>query len=438
VSDSTRTTAWYRRVIGYLNGRPIYGIAGGDRNAAVVEETLEQRRERILAQLDDPNFTGDEQALLAEAAEVRAEIEARNARTAERAQLLGATLTRPSAPAPAGGQSGGQVVGADSPEVRAQVRTAGERFAESPEFTEFRAGGYNGKVGVELEWRAVIDNTGTSGGAFQNPSRPADIPQTNADRMPRILDLLDRRTTDSNTVEYVRETTAAGTTAAETAEAGAKPESTFTFEVVTEPVRTIAHWTNITRQTLDDNAQLRGYIDGRLRYGLEFRADQQALNGNGTAPNLRGLLNVSGINTYAPGAAEARVISIRKGITMVQQDEYNATGVALNPADWELVELSTDDQGAFRVSPNVANALAPRIWGLNVVPTTVIAAGTGLVGDYRYGATWWERTGVQVFLSDSHASNFTSNILTLLAEMRAALSVWRPSAFCRITFNGIT
>ena len=28
----------------------------------------------------------------------------------------------------------------------------------------------------------------------------------------------------------------------------------------------------------------------------------------------------------------------------------------------------------FRVNPNVANALAPRIWGLTVVPTTAIAA----------------------------------------------------------------
>jgi hypothetical protein len=39
-------------------------------------------------------------------------------------------------------------------------------------------------------------------------------------------------------------------------------------------------------------------------------------------------------------------------------------------------------------------------------------------------------------MTDSHASNFTSNILTILAEMRAALTVWRPAVFCKITFNG--
>ena len=55
-----------------------------------------------------------------------------------------------------------------------------------------------------------------------------------------------------------------------------------------------------------------------MAYGLEYREDSQLINGNGTAPNLRGILNRSGIGTYAPGTAEARVISIRKAITTVQ------------------------------------------------------------------------------------------------------------------------
>jgi HK97 family phage major capsid protein len=305
----------------------------------------------------------------------------------------------------------------------------------------FGAAGGHGRAAIdvpELTVRSLIDNQATSGGAFQNPSRPATIPQTYADRIPRVADLLDRQTTGDNTVEYVRDTTAAGAggAAAETSEGSAKPETTYTFEVVTDSVRTVAHWLNITRQTLADNQQLEGYFRGRLTYGLLYRLDGQILNGNGSAPNLRGILNTSGINTYAPSSPEARVISIRKAITQVQQDEYAASGVVLNPADWELVELSTDDNGSFRVSPNVQNAMGPRIWGLAVVPSTAIASGTGLVGDFRMGATLWDRQQAQVFITDSHASNFTSNILTMLAELRVALSVWRPSCFCKITFNG--
>lgn len=402
---------------------------------------FQDRRSALAAELAAEDITSER--IDAIEAEIR-QIEADEAAAEKRAKML-ATLAQPTqAPSAPAGTPAPQPVQI----VEQRVADPAEQFIASPGLANFRTMGYKGKVQLDLhgrsiremvglEVRAPLDNTATSGGAFQNPTRPAVVPMTNADRVPRVADLLDRQTTGDNTVEYVRDTTAAGGgAAAETAEAGAKPEAAYTFEVVTDSVRTIAHWVQITRQAADDNQQLMGYIRGRLTYGLEYRLDAQILNGNGTVPNLRGILNTSGINTYAPGTAEARVISIRKAITLVQQDEYAATGAVLNPADWELVELSQDSNGMFRVNPNVANALAPRIWGLNVVPTTAIASGTGLVGDFRMGATLWDRQQPTVLMSDSHASTFTSNVLTLLAELRAALSVWRPSAFAKITFNG--
>ena len=102
--------------------------------------------------------------------------------------------------------------------------------------------------------RAVVDNSTTSGGAFQNPSRPDGAVLATMDRMPRIADLMPHGNTTNNSIEYVQDTTAAGGgVAAEVAEGSAKPESTYTFVVVTEPVRTVAHWMNITRQAADDN-----------------------------------------------------------------------------------------------------------------------------------------------------------------------------------------
>lgn len=409
-----------------------------------VAELLD-RRDTLRAELDDETLTPERIAEIGEEfATIETAVEAANQADTLRSRMQ--SLQRPNTP-PAPSQQ------AQAPQqvqvVQPRQLDAAEQFVESQGLTNFRTMGYKGSVQLDLhgrsireviglEVRAPLDSTATSAGAFANPARPSVVPMSNADRVPRVADLLDRQTTGDNTVEYVRDTTAAGAgaTAAEVAEGAAKPEAGFTFEVVTDSVRTIAHWVQITRQAADDNQQLMGYIRGRLTYGLEFRLDAQILNGNGTAPNLRGILNTTGINEYAPVAAEAKVISIRKAITLVQQDEYAATGVVLNPADWETVELSTDDGGMFRVSPNVANALAPRIWGLSVVPTTAITAGTGLVGDFRMGATLWDRQTPTVLMTDSHASTFTSNILTLLAELRAALSVWRPAAFCEITFNG--
>lgn len=47
---------------------------------------------------------------------------------------------------------------------------------------------------------------------------------------------------------------------------------------------------------------MRGYINNRMPLFLQLRLDSQIANGNGTAPNLRGLLNVVGVQTQAAGA----------------------------------------------------------------------------------------------------------------------------------------
>jgi HK97 family phage major capsid protein len=324
--------------------------------------------------------------------------------------------------------------GSDDRQQRLNRLSVGQRFAEHADWQAFIQRGFVGSASVDfptLEARALIDSTGVGLNGSRNPY-VGTIDQT-PDRPLRLADLIDRQTTDLGSVPYLIEGLNTGA-AAEVAEGAAKPEATFTFTEDSAPVRTIAHWVPITRQAAEDNSTLVGYINGRLAYGLELRLDAQILNGNGTAPNLRGIMNTSGIGTYTPGAAEARIITIRKAITLAQISEYQPDTVVLHPTDWQGIELDTDNNGAFRVTTNPQNALTPRLWGLNVVVTTAITVANYLVGAFRMGATLWERHGVRLLVSDSHGTNFTSNILVLLAEMRAALTVWRPAAFVKGAF----
>lgn len=318
----------------------------------------------------------------------------------------------------------------------------GREFGDSGAYRDFIARGMSGTAaidvadvrGSDLAQRATISGPSIPGDA-RNPYVPGvvDAPA----RALSILDMIDTQTTGLNSIPFVQETPLDPTTGAlETAEGTLKPEVDVQLAEVDSPVRLIAAWLQVTRQAAEDKATMVGFIQGRLGFKVEHRINSQILNGNGTAPNLRGILNTSGIKTYAPGTAEARIISIRKGVTLVQQGEYQPDAVVMAPGDWEIVELDRDNNGQFRVSPSVQNALAPRIWGLNVIVNTVIAAGTACIGAFRLGATYWERSGVRVLITDSHASNFTSNILTILAESRGALTVWRPAVFCKITFNG--
>jgi hypothetical protein len=103
-------------------------------------------------------------------------------------------------------------------------------------------------------------------------------------------------TTNSATVRYLLETTNTNAAAA-TDEGAAKPESAITFTQVDEPVRKVATFLPVSDEMLEDMAQIRSYLDNRLRLFVQQAEEAQLLSGSGTAPNIRGLLNRTGIQT---------------------------------------------------------------------------------------------------------------------------------------------
>lgn len=262
----------------------------------------------------------------------------------------------------------------------------------------------------------------------------------------QMRDVLITAQTQSNAVEYVQELVYTNA-AAETAEAvslatGAKPESALTFQVTTANVKTIAHWIPITRQVLQDAAQMESYVNTRLLEGLKIREDAAIIAGDGTGANLTGLLTTAGIGdlnaaywTANPlpvaAAAATSMDRIRRAVTYVRTTGFaNPSFVVLNPADAEKFDMYKSTQGEYLLGDPLNYNPIPRLWGLNVVQSTNIAALNFLVGDGQQAAIF-DRMDAQVFMSDSHSDYFIKNIFTLLAEERLALAVFRPAAFAK-------
>jgi HK97 family phage major capsid protein len=231
--------------------------------------------------------------------------------------------------------------------------------------------------------------------------------------------------------------------ASEQAEGGAKQESGLTYVDVDANVRTIAAYQKMPKQSLSDVAALQSIIDNRLRYSVQRRLEDQVLAGNGTSPNLRGILATSGIGAVAYTVIPLGEL-ILSGMTQIMLAEADPTGIVLNPSDWQKI-LTTKASGSGEylneVEPVMGPGLGaevggspsvPTLWGIPVVHSTVITAGTALVGDFTIGAQVFIREGVNVLMSDSDGSDFTSNRVTILADMRAALAVWRPAAFASV------
>ncbi|WP_201260774.1 phage major capsid protein [Embleya scabrispora] len=401
--------------------------------------TLTERRAALLAQLDDPEFDGDVDRLIAEADEIAGQIQQTNERAAARSRLL--TQAPPEPQRPTGPQPGA-VQGA--PQVdSARALSIGRRFLQSEALAQYRAAGMSGTTRYDIpdfDHRAAPAGTIVTGTYPSQTQRVPGVLTAQPDLPLLVADLLDRQTSTGQTLEYVRDISGPATApaggwnaAAVVPEGNDKPQSDFAFELVSTSMKTLAHWVAITRQAADDEGQLQGYIEGRLSYGLRYKEDREILTGNGTT-QMQGITTTSGIGTYTAAASESKLISIRRARTVAELAMYPPDGVVMHPSDWEDVELDEDGTGQFRVVANIQGLAPARLWGLAVVSTVAMTAGTFLVGGFRMGATLWERQGITILMTDSHASLFIANTLVVLAEMRANVAVHTPRAFVLGTF----
>lgn len=325
-------------------------------------------------------------------------------------------------------------------------RTVGHAFSETEEFRAWAATqGKNGHFHAELpgEFRAVTDGTlaaGSAGELVVTPRLPG-IRMETLDRPAALLDVVSHIPVTQAAVEYVQDVTPQADlidVPAIVPELGQKPEAGITLDVLTEPIKTVAVMTHVTRQAAADVPQFVGYVDGRMRYALRRKADQQLLGGTGVGNDMTGILNRSGINTYAPGSSEARYRSIRHGITMMEQDETVPEIVVLNPADAEIFDLSNDTSAGLHAADadgGIRLAPARTAWGLRQVRTNAISSGTALLIDPTVIAIF-DRQQVTAYTTDSHGTNFARNLIALLLEARLGVGLFQPQGVCKITFSG--
>jgi HK97 family phage major capsid protein len=322
-----------------------------------------------------------------------------------------------------------KAAGGFAPEAKG-IETLGGMFMKSAEVQAFLK---NQTGSVKLELKNTI--TGEAG----SPKNPVDTivaPDRLAGIVPgafralNILDVIPMGSTSSNQIHYTQEDVFTNN-AAERAESTAKPESDLTFKLVEEPVRTIAHWLKLSKQVLDDAPALEGYVNRRLVHGVQRRLQFQILRGNATSPNLAGL-SASGRHTaYTPVTGDTALDSINKAKYAVTGADFSANVVFLNPADWGAIERSKVSGGGYVLGDGaavsyVANGMIARAWGLTVIASNDVEAGKFYVLDTN-AVEMFNRQGVTVEMGFVN-TDFTSNLITVRAEMRGALAVYQPTA----------
>lgn len=314
-----------------------------------------------------------------------------------------------------------------------ETRSVGEQIVQNGEFKNWMERGGRGDS-PQVELRTLVQEISSNTASTLLPVGQPYLGNVNQQRL-FIRDIIANGTTTLSSIPYVRELNAVtnSATASSVAEGATKPEATVQFVSDSAPTTVIATNIPVSNQIMQDAATVVSYINNRLAYMLKLAEEKEILNGNGVYPDLKGLLNFTGIQTQGATSGQF-AITIANAVAKVELVNGSADGVALNPADyWAYVTLrAAAGAGTFDAGTPFSAPVAT-VWGLPVVRTLSLAAGTCLVGAYGTGAMLFDRLQANVRVFDQHASFATANQVLIQAEERIALAVYRPDWFVKTT-----
>jgi HK97 family phage major capsid protein len=328
---------------------------------------------------------------------------------------------------------------------KAGVKSIGEMFVGTDAYKAYNDNGVKG-VDSNVEFKTTLNTTGYAPESLRAPG----ILETALRNPDSVIGLFDQIQTNQNAYVYLEETTFTNNAGAvaESTDISSSNEGALAFTERTESIRKMATFLPVTDELLADVAGIQGYVNSRLSTMMKLNLDNQLINGSGSAPNLTGVLQKSGINTFdytgdPYGGELGKLGQIYQAITEIRKDAFvEPDAIVMHPSDWydlvtsvSEVTTSGSKNPLFVVAGGFGDAPSPKLWGLNVVPSTVIAAGTVLVGKFGGGdaAQVIMREGVDLAVSDSHSDFFAKNQLAIRLTMRLGFAIYRPTAFCSIT-----
>ena len=323
--------------------------------------------------------------------------------------------------------------------AKAEAKSVGDSFVADKAYTDFVSGAATSARAVITLNKGGDSTTPTEGSTptkvgISNPTvtvaslAPSfyagvfgtpNVPQKIEPLIPHIA-----VTTDS--VDYV--TVADTINAAGVLEAKKLPESTFTPTLAKANVVNVAHYTKITKQLADDAPALAAYINTKMLYGLQNKVENQIVNGNGTAPELKGLLATGSFTNASEQLTGAKnlfdLLLLLQGVA--ETAAYEPEALVLNPMTWAQLAMEKDSQGRYLLGgPGLAANKS--VWGIPVVTSSAVPAEKFIFGNFTQTVTIYDRQQVAVEMTGTNEDDFTHYLYTIRASRRLALAVEVPA-----------
>lgn len=274
----------------------------------------------------------------------------------------------------------------------------------------------NKKEGVKMHLKAATD--------VVTSVQVADIDRSIAPQPKRtaVADYFTINNVSGNAITYFLQGAYEGTPAA-TAESAKKPQNSTSFTGTTLPLTKVAAYIKESDEIVVDNAWLASEVQSSLIYQIG-KVEDTTVVGAITATSGIGAAEFDPNNneTLADGILSA-ILGIKGG------SAYDASVVLVNPADLYALMTAKDSNlqyigggyftGAYG---NGSYSMPTTIWGVPVVASSDITAGTAIVAA-REAVKIWKKGGIDVRLFEQNEDDAIYNRVTLVGEERLACAV---------------
>jgi HK97 family phage major capsid protein len=195
----------------------------------------------------------------------------------------------------------------------------------------------------------------------------------------RLLDRLPVIPMTAPSIEFLVHSSSTSGPPAITAEGALKPDITLNFTQNTVSAQKLACTYGLSWETQLDFPTLMGYAPAEIFKQLIDAENAALLNG---ASGIVGFQQTSGIQTLAYTTG-AYLDTFSQGIENVRTGSALATAnlIVVHPGTFGAIRRQKDGQSRYLLNPEPSRPEADNIWGVEVLQTTAITAGTALLLD---------------------------------------------------------
>lgn len=284
------------------------------------------------------------------------------------------------------------------------------------------------KKGYEHEFEVKADTLRASVDGNQNALQLTEIGQL-AHRKLTVYDIFRKVPVPKNNNGVIRYVDWDADTIVRAAKAiaenGTYDTSTAKWKVYTLSLEKVGDMIPMSEEMLYDSELFAAELENFLRVNVAIKIDGDLISGDGTSPNIKGLL--AQVPAYTPAAAGIvdaslydLIVKVRESITKDYGSKYNPDVALMNITDINRMKLKKDQNNNYILPPFFDKA-GNVVDGVIVLECNTVTANQMIVGDSRYGAIY-EEPGTKVETGFA-TGDFESDMMTIKARKRLNLLI---------------